>query len=276
MKTIARSLAVAFFVLSVGYYLWHGFTYVPSGEFDDGVFAWVGPQMALPIIALTVTPFVFAFTGTGVMQALSGAGVMQALSGNNSSAFREGLMGIGTIKSFGQTGLSVNDQPQVRIEFSVEGVDGKIFDSTAKMIVPLTELALLQPGVVLPVRYLPDRTDKVEVDRSGDMSAAQQAMNESMIRKGITTKGKLDIAARGVTAQAVVQSLSVTGEIRSGHSKIELGLVVTRPDGTTFATRVEKFLPPASVGHVQIGRILKVHYLPENEQEVVIALQVNG
>ncbi|MFI7663797.1 hypothetical protein [Nocardia sp. NPDC049526] len=267
MKNIARSLAAAFFVLSIGYYLWHGFTYTSAGPFDDGVLAWVGPQMALPIIALTIVPIVFAFTGEGIMA---------AFTGNNSSAFRDGLVGIGTIKSFRQTGLTVNDQPQIRIDFSVEGADGKIFDSHAKMIVPLTELALLQPGVVLPVRYLPDRTDKVEVDRSGDMSAAQRAMNESMIRKGFTTKAKLDIAERGITAQAVVQSLAVPGEIRNGYSKIELGLVVTRPDGTTFTASVDKFLPPASVAQVQVGRIIQVHYLPENEQEVVIALQVNA
>ncbi|WP_227997629.1 hypothetical protein [Nocardia australiensis] len=267
MKSIARWLAAAFGVLSVGYYLWHGLTYTPSGPFDDGVLAWVGPQMALPIIALTVVPIVFAFSGDGIMQAFNGA---------NSSAFRNGRIGIGTIKSFRQTGLTVNDQPQVRIEFSVEGMDGKIFDSAAKMIVPLTELALLQPGVVLPVRYLPDRTDKVEVDRSGDPAAAQRAMNESMIRKGFTTRGKLDIAARGIATQAVVQSLSVPGEIRDGHTKIELGLAVTRPNGTTFSTRAEKFLPPAAIANVQVGRILRVHYLPENEQEVVIALPVNA
>ncbi|WP_330251697.1 hypothetical protein OG874_37095 [Nocardia sp. NBC_00565] len=267
MKTIARSIALAFLVLAIGYYLWHGLTYVPSDVFDDSMLAWVGPQMALPIIAITVVPIVFAFTGDGILQ---------AFTGHNSAEFRDGLLGIGTVKSFHQTGLTVNDQPQIRIEFGVEGVDGKIFDAQAKMIVPLTELALLQPGVVLPVRYRPDRPDKVEVDRSGDMSAAQQAMNESMLRKGFTTRAKLDIAERGSTAQAVVQTLSVPGEIRNGHSKIELGLVVTRPDGTTFATRVEKFLPPASVGQVQVGRIISVHYLPENEQEVVVALQVNA
>ncbi|WP_433635405.1 hypothetical protein [Nocardia sp. CA-120079] len=272
MKNIARSLAAAFFVLSIGYYLWHGFTYTSYGPFDDGTLAWVGPQMALPIIALTIVAMVFACTGEGI-----GEGIMAAFTGNNnSSAFRDGLVGIGTIKSFRQTGLTVNDQPQIRIDFSVEGVDGKIFHSHAKMIVPLTELALLQPGVVLPVRYLPDRTDKVEVDRSGDRSAAQRAMNESMIRKGFTTKAKLDIAERGITAQAVVQSLAVPGEIRNGYSKIELGLVVTRPDGTAFTASVDKFLPPASVAQVQVGRIIQVHYLPENEQEVVIALQVNA
>ncbi|MEV0294417.1 hypothetical protein [Nocardia sp. NPDC050710] len=264
MKTKARALALAFGAVAFGYYLWHGLTFQSDSPYDSG---WVSWQMSLPIIAMTVVPMVFAFTGDGILQALTGA---------NSSEFRGGQIGLGTVKSFHHTGVTLNDQPQVRIEFSVEGADGKVFDSAAKMIVPLTELGLLRPGVVLPVRYLPGRTDKVEVDLSGNSAEAQRAMNESMIRKGFTTKAKLDIAERGIPAQAVVQSLSVPGEIRDGHSKIELGLVVTRPDGSTFGTRAEKFLPPAAVGNVQVGRIVQVFYLPENELEVVLALPVNA
>ena len=97
-----------------------------------------------------------------------------------------------------------------------------------------------------------------------------------MIRKGVTTQEKLDIAAKGVAAQAVVQSLSVPGEIRNGNSRLDLGLVVTRPDGSTFVTRVEKFLPPGSVSQVQVGRVVQVRYLPGNESEVVLALPANA
>ncbi|MEV0334053.1 hypothetical protein [Nocardia sp. NPDC050717] len=266
MKSKLRAAAVAFGILAIGYYLYYGLTYTPD-EFTGGMLGWVGPQMALPIIALTIVPMVFAFTGDGIFE---------AFTGRNSGEFREGEVGIGTIVGFRQTGVSVNDQPQVRIEFRVEGADGKVFDSQAKMIVPLTELALLQPGVVLPVRYLPGRTDKVEVDRSGDQGAAQRAMNESLIRKGITTRAKLDIAERGIAAQAVVRSLDVPGRIRGGYTEVVLGLVVTRPDGSTFEARVDKYLPPTAIGSVQVGRIVQAHYLPGDEQEVVIALPVNA
>ncbi|MCA2209706.1 hypothetical protein [Nocardia rosealba] len=266
MKSKLRAAAVAFGILAIGYYLYYGLTYTPD-EFTGTMLGWVGPQMALPIIALTIVPMVFAFTGDGIFE---------AFTGHNSSEFRSGEIGIGTITSFRQTGVSVNDQPQVRIEFRVEGADGKTFDSHAKMIVPLTELALLRPGVVLPVRYLPGRTDKVEVDRSGDAGAAQRAMNESLIRKGITTRDKLDIAERGIAAQAVVRSLDVPGRIRGGYTEVVLGLVVTRPDGTTFQTGAEKYLPPTAIGSVQVGRIIGVHYLPGDEQEVVISLPINA
>lgn len=264
IRTI-RLAAVAIAVLAAGAYLWHGLTYEPSGPYDSG--AWANGLMVPPMLAFMLLIFVFAFTGEGIVS---------AMTGRNSGEFRDAPTGIGTVKSFQQTGVRLNDQPQVLIEFSVETADGKVFESSAKKIVPLTELSLLRPGVVLPVRYLPGRTDRVEIDMSGDAVAAQRAMNESMIRKGFTTKAKLDIVARGVAAQAVVRALSVPGEIRDGHTKVELDLVVTRPDGSTFATRSEKFLPPAAIGNVQVGRILQVHYLPENEREVVTAIPVNA
>ncbi|MFI6869044.1 hypothetical protein [Nocardia sp. NPDC050406] len=259
MKTRIRTAALAFLGLSLAYYLWASLT-------STSLLPWVGGHMALPMIAITLVPMAFAFTGDSILS---------ALTGTNSSEFRDGLMGLGTVRSVGHTGVTLNDQPQVRIDFQVEGADGQIFPAYAKMIVPLTELSLLRPGVVLPVRYLPDRTDRVEVDLSGDASAAQEAMNAAMIRKGVTTPAKLDIARRGIAAQAVVRALAVPGEIRDGHSRLDLTLVVTRPDGTSFETRTEKFLPPASVAQVQVGRIVQVHYLPENEREVVISLPVN-
>lgn len=259
MKNTLRTAALAFLGLSLAYYLWASLT-------STAFLPWVGGHMALPIIAITLVPMAFAFTGDSVLS---------ALTGTNSSKFRDGLMGLGTVESISHTGVTLNDQPQIRIDFQVEGADGKTFPSHAKMIVPLAELALLRPGVVLPVRYLPDHTDRVEVDLSGDTAAAQEAMNAALIRKGITTPAKLDIARRGITAQAVVRSLSVPGEIRNGHSRLDLVLMITRPDGTTFEARTEKFLPPTSVAQVQVGRIVQVHYLPEHEQEVVIALPVN-
>ncbi|WP_067477995.1 hypothetical protein [Nocardia amamiensis] len=261
-----RLIALALGAAAIGYYVYHAVTYVPTSEWEPAGMGWLGFGMALPILAFTLVPLVFAFTGEGIAA---------AFTGRNSAEFRDGRTGLGTVQSVRETGLTVNDQPQVRIEFSVEGADGKTFASSAKLIVPLTELALLRPGVVLPVRYLPDRTDKVEVDLSGNASAAQHAINESLIRKGITTRHKLDIAERGIATQAVVQSLSVTGTIRDGYSEVELGLVVTRPDGSNFATRVTKFLAPGNVGQVQMGRVVQAHYLPENESEVVIALPVN-
>ena len=262
-----RTAALAGAALAIGWYLWHGLTYEPDSRYEPAELAWLNGFLALPIIALSLVVTVFAFTGSGIVT---------ALTGRNTGEFRDAPLGLGTVRSFAHTGVTLNDQPQIRIEFSVEGAQGERFDATAKSVVPLTELALLAPGVVLPVRYRPDRPGVVELDLSGDSAAAQRVMNDSLIRKGFTTKAKVDIAARGIAAQAVVQSLTVPGEIREGYSKVAVGLVVTRPDGSTFDTVSEKFLPPTAIGNVQVGRIVTAHYLPENEKEIVLSIPVNA
>lgn len=262
-----RATALAVEALAIAFYLWHGLTYEPTSVYEPAAMAWLNGFLALPIIASTLVVMVFAFTGSGIVT---------ALTGRNTGEFRDAPLGLGTVRSFTPTGVALNDQPQIRIEFGVEGAQGERFDATAKTVVPLTELALLAPGVVLPVRYRPDRPGIVELDLSGDSAAAQRVMNDSMIRKGFTTRAKVDIAARGIAAQAVVQSLTVPGEIRDGYSKVAVGLVVTRPDGSTFATCSEKFLPPTAIGNVQVGRIVTAHYLPENEKEVVLSIPVNA
>jgi hypothetical protein len=259
VKTKIRIAALVFVALSVAYYVWVALA--------GGSAGWGSDAMVWPICAVSVAISVFAFSGDGIMQ---------TLTGKNSAAFRDALIGIGTVTAVRPTGTTINDQPQVRIDFSVEGADGKVFQSSAKMIVPLTEMAMLQPGAVLPVRYLADRTDKVEVDRSGNAAQFQEVYDQAMIRKGVTTQAKLDIAKRGVAAKAVVQTLSVTGEIRDGNSKLDVGLVVTRPDGSTFTTRVERFVPPGSIALVQVGRVIDVRYMAEDEREVIIALPVNA
>ncbi|MER0245576.1 hypothetical protein AAHZ94_27075 [Streptomyces sp. HSW2009] len=259
-----RAAAWLFLAGSVGYYLWYGLTADAS---DSGGLAWVGPQMIPLGIAVSLVPVLLAFTKDGVVS---------AFTGRNSAAFRNGLLGVGTVTGTRPTGTTLNDQPEVRIELNVRGADGTIFDSHAKLVVPLTDLALFAPGAVLPVRYLPGRTDRVEIDRSGDMAGAQAVYNEVQLQRGLTTREALEVAERGIPASAVVRSLDVTGAVREEYAELRLGLIVSRPDGTTFETEVEKFLPPRAVQLVQVGRVIQVRYLPTDETRIALALPANA
>ncbi|MCP2167153.1 DUF3592 domain-containing protein [Goodfellowiella coeruleoviolacea] len=262
MRNLVRSSVLLVLLAAFGFYLWYGITN-QSGE--PGLAAWVGPQLIAPIGAISLLPTAFTLTR-----------VFAAIADRDGAEFRDGLVGVGTVVAAAPTGVSVNDQPEVRVDLTVRTADGQVFDSQARLVVPLTEVALLRPGALLPVRYLPGRTDRVAVDRSGDTSAAQEALNQQAVRDGLTTPERLEIARRGVAAQAVVTSLSVPGQIRNGNARVCVGLVVTRPDGSSFTAEVDRFLPPRAVEHVQVGRVVTAHYLPENEREVVLALPANA
>jgi hypothetical protein len=128
---------------------------------------------------------------------------------------------------------------------------------------------------VLPVRYLPDRTDRVEIDSSSDQAAAQEVYDQSMIRKGLTTPEMLKVARQGVRAQGVVRNITVPGDVRHGWTKVVLDVAVTRSDGSMFTTETTKFIAPHEIGTMQPGKVLDVRYLPENESLIAISRAAN-
>jgi hypothetical protein len=226
-----------------------------------------GPLLVVAIILLIVASLVFSVS--------SFSGIRSAISGQNSRAFRDAAIGIGTIEGVSQTGTYINEQPQVRIDLSVETADGETFQSHAKLVVPLTDLAAVRPGVVLPVRYLPDRRDRVELDLSDDMAASQEVYNQSMIRKGLTTPEMIAVIRRGVQAQGVVRNMTVPGDMRHGWPRVVLDVAVTRPDGSMFTTETTKYMSPSEIGNTQVGKVLDVRYMPDNESVIGFSRPAN-
>ncbi|KAA2261587.1 hypothetical protein F0L68_16035 [Solihabitans fulvus] len=174
-----------------------------------------------------------------------------------------------------RTGLSVNDQPQLAISMTVRTPDGQSFESVATQIVDLTELSVLAPGTVLPVRYLPGRTDRVEIDKSGDQALIQAAHNQVLIRSGLSTERSIDVANRGIRTEAVVAATRPTGRIVQGNAELALTLLVNRRDSSTYETTVTKVVAARTVGLLQPGRVVTAYYLPEDEHEVTLQLPAN-
>ena len=226
-----------------------------------------GPLFVVGMILIAITSITFAVT--------SFVGVRSAISGQNSRAFRDAAIGLGTIQGVSQTGTYINEQPQVRIDLSVETIDGETFQSHAKLVVPLTDLAAVRPGVVLPVRYLPDRLDRVEIDLSADSAAGQEVYTQSLIRKGLTTPEMVAVARNGVRAQGVVRDMTVPGDVRHGWTRVVLDVAVTRPDGSMFTTETTKFIAPNEIGNIQAGKVLDVRYMPDNESVIAFSRPAN-
>ena len=245
--------------------------WIEAGLFVVGL-GLVVSQESGPLFVAGMT--LIAITSIAAMVS-SFVGMRSAMSGQNSRAFRDAAIGIGTVQGVSQTGTYINEQPQVRIDLSVEAADGETFQSHAKLIVPLTDLPAIRPGVVLPVRYLPDRQDRVELDLSADSAAGQEAYTQSLIRKGLTTPEMVAVARNGVRAQGVVRNMTVPGDMREGWTRVVLDVAVTRPDGSMFTTETTKFIAPAEIGSIQVGKVLDVRYMPDNESVIAFSRAAN-
>ncbi len=255
--------AIAWIVLLVG--LVCTALFITTGLSGEDQLAWLNGYLAGPIILLFVAPTLFAFAGK-----LGGG--FASLTGGVPKAFLGAPIGMGTVVSVARTGLSVNDQPQLDIQVDVDTPDGRTFRGTARQIVDLTEIGAVQPGAVLPVRYLPDGRVALATDAS--QHELQAALDQVQLAKGLITPKQLHIAQNGVEAQAVVLAMAPTGEVRQGRSVVRMTLRVTRQDRTMFDVAQEKALPPNAIGHVQPGSVVRVVYLPHDESEVAILLQL--
>ncbi|MDU0288597.1 hypothetical protein [Saccharothrix longispora] len=231
---------------------------------EDG-FAWLNGWLTGPALLVSAVPTVFALS-----RAVDGS--FAALRGGLPHEFRGAPVGIGTVVAVSRTGMSVNDQPQLAIRLQVDTPDGRSFPATAKQVVDLTELGAVQPGAILPVRYLPDGRAALATD--APQHELQRALDLVQVAKGHVTPRQLHISEHGVDAQAVVLAMAPTGEVRNGRVVLRLALRVTRPDGSVFDLTQEKNAPPSAVPGLQVGSPVRVKYLPHDESEVALLLSL--
>jgi hypothetical protein len=250
---MARTILLLSIIGSFVWYVWSSATAVDDG----GINPWV-ENSPIPVIAVSVLLPLLILTDV-----------------SKSRRRDSGPIGIGTVIGVRRTGLSVGNQPQLEIGLTVRTPDGQRFDSVTKAFFDVDEIAAVVPGIVLPVRYRHGDTAQVWLDQGSDPAAVQAALDQVHITIGLSSARVVDIAARGVRAGAVVASMRPTGRLVDGNPELVIALLVTRPDGTSFETTVDKVVAANLVGLVQVGRVVTVFYLPGDEHEVALRLPAN-
>ncbi|MBP2327201.1 hypothetical protein JOF56_007586 [Kibdelosporangium banguiense] len=249
---------IAWLITLVGLFV--TYLYIREGLTGDGPVPWLNGFMAGPICAVVVAPMLFR---VATLLENSGSG------GKVPANYRGAPIGMATVVSLARTGLTVNDQPQLLITLNVDTQDGRTFHAEAKQLVDLTQMAMVQPGRMLPVRYLPgDSRVVLATDAAPD--ELQQVLDQIRLAKGLVTPRQLQISQQGLETRAVVLSMTPTGEIRDDRAVVSLGMRVTRPDGSAFDIVQEKALSPELVAAAQPGAVVRVRYLAHDESEVII------
>ncbi|MFL1378213.1 MULTISPECIES: DUF3592 domain-containing protein [unclassified Nocardiopsis] len=265
--TVVKAILRLVFVIEVlialgllGGYVWLGLN-SPANAFLSPWETYMGMAIAGGVLLMT------SFFTLRIVSSLSGLGGAKAMA--------NAPIAIGTVTDWRRTGLTVNDNPQIAITLDVETPEGYRFTAVAKELLDPAEVGLLESGATLPVRYRPDRPGVVAIDRSGDRAAAQAAFDAVMLRAGLTTPRALEIAAHGIPAQGVITEVRPTGNLVNGNPEMDVEVAVTRPDGSVFHTRTVKRLPARLSTSLQVGRVVTVHYIPGQEDEITIQTAAN-
>ncbi len=110
----------------------------------------------------TITFLVVLFGLIGVIMIGAALVIGRATAGTERIA-TQGQLGSARIVSLTQTGMSLNDQPQIGMELDVSVLGMSPYRTVHKEFVPFLYLARLQPGATLAVRVDPAQPKKVVV-----------------------------------------------------------------------------------------------------------------
>ncbi len=185
---------------------------------------------------------------------------------------KNGFTTIGTIVEIHPTGTTINDQPEVVLRVSFLTQSGQSVTATAKTVIILTNLPLFQPGGQIPLSYNPNRPEEISFDVQIDQMNLQDIFNQTRVAQGVTTTESLQIAKDGVEAQGVILWTQPTGKIVNGNAELDIKVKVTKTDGSAYDAALTRPIEQRYLPKLQPGCVVKVFYLPENEQKITIGV----
>jgi hypothetical protein len=84
--------------------------------------------------------------------------------GPNRGIIENGIPAQAKIVGLRQTGMMLNNQPQVEFDLKVQPPGGRPYRAQTKAIIPLIHIPQFQPGVDLPVKIHPSNPLQVALD----------------------------------------------------------------------------------------------------------------
>ena len=84
--------------------------------------------------------------------------------GPNRAVLQSGIPAKATIMGMRQTGIMVNDQPQISMLLEVEPPNGPPYQAQAKAVIPMVNIPQFQPGARVSVKIHPMDPNQVVLD----------------------------------------------------------------------------------------------------------------
>jgi hypothetical protein len=209
----------------------------------------------------------------------------------NGQLMKTGETAQGVILSVGQTGMYINEQPQLKIIIEVRPANRPPFQAEVKKVVPLLQLAQMQPGQMVEVKYDPNNTSKVALSAMisgmnpmmgggmpmggmnpmmGGMGMGNaQAQYQQMIMQNDQISQQL--LATGQQADAFILTSNDTGVMVNGGNMFKTFMLDVRPfNQAPFQAQAMAVVRPESLAKLAVGARIQVRYNPANPTQVAI------
>ncbi len=191
-----------------------------------------------------------------------------------------GVDATATIVQTRDTGVRINNNPQVGLLLQVQPPGGVPFQAEVTKTVSIVQLPMFQPGAQVQVKYDPSDTSRVAVigvvagglASGGPMAPSlmnkQQA--EQMLALCQTVNQQLLTSGQTATAK-VLQYLPLGINVNGNNPAVTLIVEVQPASGTAFTAQAQgNVIAEANVHKYQPGQMIAVRYSPNDLTRVAV------
>jgi hypothetical protein len=233
----------------------------------------------IPILVIGLMAVIFAIVFLPMLRG----------SMRSSQLMKTGVSAQAQILKVWQTGMYVNEQPQIGMVLQVQPTDGTPpFQAEAKKVVSMIQIPQFQPGGMLEVKYDPANPKEVAIAAiltgGGMMGGMQQmgapammaapAMNAQATEQMLMQVQAMheNIVKMGTQAHAkVLQYMPMNININGNNPVVNLMVEVQPSGGTPFNAMIQSTpIAEASIPKYQPGQMVTVRYMPNDQTQVAM------
>lgn len=200
---------------------------------------------------------------------------------NVSRLQKTGLPGKATITAVSDTGVTINNNPQVKLTLEVKNSFGQRYTTTCRTLVSRINPFAFQPGMEVAVKIDPKNEKNVVIDygtsnASSVNTAAASSYNQADISHLKNELEKLQqendaISSSGHSARAIIKKYTWLGSYVNGNNPyVELEVEVLPDTSPAFSAKAKGVIAAASVEKYQPGKEVFVKYDLYDNSKVTI------
>lgn len=196
---------------------------------------------------------------------------------NASRLQKTGLPGKAIIREVKDTGVTINNSPQVKLLLEVKNSFGQKYTAQCRVLISRINPFVYQPGMEVPVKIDPTNEQNVVLDFTGSSSslpaAAFSQPNEAALKTELEQMQKDNdaISQSGRTARAIIKKYTWLGvNVNGNNPYVEIEVEVLPDNAASFSGKTKGVIAETSVNKYQPGQEIFVKYDLYDNSKVVI------
>jgi hypothetical protein len=185
---------------------------------------------------------------------------------NSNRLQKTGIAGTARIMEVKDTGVTINNNPQVKLILEVKNSFGQRYTAQCRVLVSRINPFAYQPGMEVPVKIDPKNEQNVVLDlgsRTSIASAASSQPNADALKTELEKMQQESEALRvsGRPARAIVKKYTFLGiNVNGNNPYVEIEVEVLPESSPAFSAKTKGVIAEASVSKFQPGEEIFVKY----------------